>query len=173
MTIDRLREIARKWFDSSIETLRRDGDLMQQFMLVGRDETVEFIAIDGPLTNSEIFKADLGRKIRARTESGELQAVLMVSDSFFASLTPEQDKTIKRLRLNVEQAHELGLCEKREAVSVYVESPIFQGVMRQEYRRCDGDKRIELVGEPDIRSDADGTMKASKSRFSGYWSAAR
>ncbi len=174
MTIERLREIARKEFDRAVAQIRETGSVMQMFTLIKRDESIEIMAIDGALTNNEAWKADFGRKIKARVAAGELQAVMMVSDIYFAAnITPENDAIRQRLRLTIEDAHALGLCEKREAVMVTLESPIYAAHMRQEYRRVDGAKRIELVGEPDITSDAEGTMQTRAARFSGYWSAPR
>jgi hypothetical protein len=174
VNLERLRGIAREELDRAIATLRETGSVMQMFTLVKRDESVEMIALDGALTNNEGFKADLSRKIKARIAAGELQAVMMVSDTYFAAnITPENQAIRQRLRLTIEEAHAFGLCELREGVMVVLESPIFAAHMRQEYRRVDGGKRVELVGEPWIASDADGTMQRMTARFSGYWSAPR
>ena len=174
MNLERLRGIAREELDRAIATLRETGSVHMSLTLVKRDEGIEMMVIDGALTNDEGFKADLGRKIKARVDAGEIQAVMMVSDTFFAAnTTPENDAIRRRLRLTIEEAHAFGLCEKREAVLVTVESPIYAAHMQQEYRRVDGAKRIELVGEPIIANDADGTMQRRSARFSGYWSAPR
>lgn len=174
MNLERLRGIAREELDRAVATLRETGSVMQMFTLIKRDESVEMIAVSGALTNNEGFKADLSRKIKARIAAGEIQAVMMVSDIYFAQDTsPDKVALRKRLRLTVEQGHALGLNEKREAVMVVLESPILAAHMQQEYRRVDGGKRIELVGDPIIMSDADGTMKRMTARFSGYWSAPR
>ena len=64
----------------------------------------------------------------------------MVSDTYIAdNLTPAQEAIRREFRMTIEDCWKAGMIPKREAVSVTLESPIYQQVARQEYRRVVSD----------------------------------
>jgi hypothetical protein len=168
LTIPDLKALAQRQLDYGIERIRETGDLMQTFILVKRDGTMEMIVIDRAITNDEQQKFTLSKMLKARVAEGEIEAVIMLSDVFFADdITPQGNAIRQQFRMTIEQAAAAGLCRMREAVMCMLESPIFGQHMQQEYRR-DG-TRIELVGAPLIADDASGTGKFLPSRFTGFF----
>jgi hypothetical protein len=95
-------------------------------------------------------------------------------------MTPELEKVKRAFRMTIEDCWKAGMIPKREAVSVTLESPIYQQVARQEYRRvvsnAAGDRAIELVGAPEIMSsvpDANGMSGRYSGRMMGFFANAR
>jgi hypothetical protein len=143
MTIEQLKELAEAILTLGVDLLKeRRGDLPAMFHLVKLDGSHEIIEIEGDLINRSDVKETLARRIRERVAAGELQAVALLSDTFVGRMTEENEKIRRRLGLNVEQSAALGLCERREAVMVALDSPTFRQVITQFYKREDG--RIEL-----------------------------
>ena len=180
MTIEDLKAIAQKVMDHGIKCIRDDGELHQMFHLIGRDGAREIIVCDGPLTNSEEAKQMLSERLKRRVRERGIEAVAIVSDSYIAEMTPELEKVKQAFRMTVEDCWKVGMIPKREAVSVALESPIYQQVARQEYRRvipdASGGRTIELVGAPDILSsvpDANGLSGKYSGRMMGFFASTR
>ncbi len=171
MTIPELKEQARMAFDFAVQRMRENnGDLNQMFHLVRRDGSVEILLIEGAISNSEDEKLNLSRLIRARVATGDIEAVIMMADAFVASITPENDEIRRALKMNVAEASAFGLCEKQEAVIVIMESPIYQQMLQQIYRRDPEDgTKITLVGEPEIKDSSDPHVCMMPARFTGYF----
>ncbi len=94
----------------------------------------------------------------------------MMSDTFVALISPENEKIRRRLKMNVFEASAFGLCEKREAVIVILESPIYQQMLQQIYQRDPKDgTKITLVGEPEIKDSSDPHVRMMPARFTGYF----
>jgi hypothetical protein len=161
MTIDELKAIAAKTLDWGVQWMLEHGDLAQMFYLVRHDGTQEVIQIDGEVTNSGRQKDFLAADLRRRLATGNYAAVLMLSDTFFASISPEKELIRRKLGLNVEQAAAAGLCDKHEAVMCTVESSEYQQQSRQEYKR-EGEKIV-----------LDGTVKTMTSENPSYKSSGR
>jgi hypothetical protein len=173
MTTEELQRCAREAFDYGVATILRTGQLHMQFHLVKRDGGVEFVIADDSVTNNEGVKAKLAQELRERAKKGELVAIIHLSDSYFAEVTPMKDKIREELGLTVKQAADAGLIEAREAVMCILQSSILRMHLQQEYRRREDDT-CELVGEPIILSDADGTLgKGTAARFNGLFAEAR
>lgn len=170
MTIETLKRYAADCLRDAIEDVRRDGTLTAMFTLFLRGGGAEMIATDGSTTNSRTGKDAVARIIRGRIATGEVEATVFRSDTFYSDdLTPETNRIRLALQLNIEQAGAAGLCTVKEAVTVILESPIYHQFMRQEYRRHEG--RAELVGDPYISDDAipgEGTVMRD-SRFSNFF----
>lgn len=171
MTIPELKKQARMAFDFAVQRMRENnGDLNQMFHLVKRDGSVEVLLIDGAISNSEQEKIKLSRLIKARVATGEIVAVIMMSDTFVATISQENEMIRRKLRMNVDEASAFGLCEKQEAVVVMLESPIYQQMLQQIYRRDPKDgRKITLVGELKITDNSDPNMKMAPARFTGYF----
>jgi hypothetical protein len=165
MTIDELRGLVDGIFAASVRQLQETGDLMQKIHVIKHDGSIDVIVLGGDITNNAGAKSVLGRILHQRVEAGDVEAIIMASDVFWAQISDENQKIRVALGLNVEQSAAAGLCEMQEAVVVTVETPIWCHTMRQNYRRV-GD-RIELVGEPEMSDD--GKWRAVSGRFSGYW----
>lgn len=165
-TIEELRDLVRRILGEATEELLRTGSVFQRFYLVRKGGGMDLVLIDSDITNDEKEKSALGKGLRRIVEGGEIEAVVMASDVFYAKdIAPEANKVREALGLNIEQAHAMGLCEKREALLVTLESPIFAGLARQEYRREGG--RPALDGEPLI---VDGeNCRFGAGRFSGVF----
>jgi hypothetical protein len=175
MTVEDLKVIAQKALDFGIERIRETGDLHMMFHLVGREKT-EIVMCAGDVTNSEAAKAELSRDLKARVRAGGVEAVVMLSDTYIAEMTPAQEKLKRAFRMTVEDCFNAGMIPKREAVTVTLESPIYAQIARQEYRRVDGGRAIELAGAPQIISsieDANGISGKYSGRFTGWFPTAR
>ena len=180
MTIEDLKAIAQKALDYGIERIRDDGELHMMFHLIDRDGGREMVVCMPDITNSEEAKAAFARKLKERVRAGGVEAVAMVSDTYIAhNMTPAQEATRRAFRMTIEDCWKAGMIPKREAVSVTLESPIYQQLARQEYRRVDvggGAERIELVGAPEIISslpDANGRSAKYSGRMMGFFAHAR
>jgi len=134
MTIEELKDLAGGVMEFALNYLRENESLDAMFQLVTRDG-IDVIQIEGPLINSATAKKEISDRIRERIRSGDVQAVIFVSDTFYAETTVENQRIINRERLNVEQAHARGLCDKQEAILVTLETPIYQSLTRQIYQR--------------------------------------
>lgn len=167
VSIDELKKHAEASLDYAIERIRETGDLMMMFHLVHSDGHLEIMFIDGPLTNDEDGKAQMARELKARCRAGGIEAIIHVSDSFFAENMSEEANRIRRaFRMTIEQCAAAGLCRLREAVMVRLESPIYWLHMTQEYKRDGG--KVELVGAI-IRTDSLDGGPLGDGRFNGYW----
>jgi hypothetical protein len=167
MTIEKLKDLADHALEFGLGCLREKGSLHLMFQLVLRAGGIEVMMVAGDVTNSEDAKAELAATIKARAAAGELEAVIMLSDMFFAeNITPEANKIRLAFRMTIEQAAAAGLCEKREAVMVRLESPIYWLHMQQEYVRA-GD-RIEVKGEP-VRTDSLDGGPNWQARFTNFF----
>ncbi len=172
MTIEHLKALAQNALEHGIERIRETGDLTMMFHLVGPHHH-DIVAVAGDVTNSEAAKAELARDLKARVKAEGIEAVIMVSDTYIAEMTREQEAVKAAFRLTVEDCFNLGMIPKREAVSATLESPTYQQVARQEYKRIDGDGGgVELVGVPDIISsveDANGISGRTGGRFMSFF----
>lgn len=158
MTIVELKDHAARMLDFGIEQIRTNGDLRQMFHLVCRDGTIEVMLIDGRITNSEDAKRALGRQLKARVATGEIEAVIQLSDTYWTSdMDPEKDKIRQALDMTIEQAGKAGFCTVHEGILCVLQSPILYQTTIQEYKR-DGE-RCELAGEPRTGSDEDGAIE--------------
>lgn len=177
VTIEDLKAIAQEALDYGVSCIRDDGELHMMFYLIGRDGTREIVMCDGPLTNSEKAKQMLSERLKRRVRERGIEAVAMVSDTFIAeNMTPAQEATRRTFRMTIEDCFNAGMIPKREAVTVTLESPIYQQIARQEYRRVDDGRAIELVGAPDISSsieDANGISAKYSGRMMGFFANAR
>ena len=176
MTIEDLKAIAQKALDYGIECIREGGELHLMFHLIGRDGVHEIVVCASDITNSEEAKAAFSRKLKERVRERGVEAVIMVSDTYIADITPEQEKVKRAFQMTVEDCWKAGMFPKREAVTVTLESPIYQQLTRQEYRRADGGRAVELVGAPQIISsvpDANGLGGKYSGRMMGFFPAAR
>lgn len=170
MTIAQLKQLAQETLDYGIAEIRESGSLSQSFYLVKRGGGMDFVLVDGSVTNDESSKSALAKQLKERVAEGEVEAVIMLSDVYWAELDPKADTIRKRFGMTVKEAQDAGLCESHEGVLVTLESPILQQLSRQEYRR-DGN-RIELVGNALVADNASGNdtgMRALPSRFMNYF----
>jgi hypothetical protein len=173
VTIEKLQATADAALEFGLKTLREKGGLYMMFHLVRCDGTAEVMVIDPAITASEAAKNSLQKMICARVAAGEIEAVILVSDTYISE--EERDAPILRVReafgLTLEQAIEMGLMPRREAITVLIESPMYSKVIRQEYRRtADGAPAIELIGD---RLTLDSVRNGAQlsGRFGGYpWS---
>jgi hypothetical protein len=144
MEIEELKNTAARIMADSVDELKRTGSVNASFLLIRRDGAIEIMVLLGDAISDPALKATVSSKIRGRAQNGELQAVLFVSDIFASSgMTEGQAETIRALRLNVEQAAALGLIQKREAVMVFIDSPIHRQIAHTFYRRVGG-RQIEI-----------------------------
>lgn len=169
LTIDQLRDLARRTMDFGIDKITKDGDLCQMFYLVRADGSMDVVVVEGGITNDENAKRALSITLKARVAAEGFLAVIMLSDVFFTeNLSKESDKLRQLLGLTIKQAADAGLCEITEAIIVSLESPIFYLILRQKYRR-DGDC-IELLGERTEEDDSSGNgIKPRRARFTGFF----
>jgi hypothetical protein len=167
MTIEKLKALADHALEFGLECLQDGRELHLMFHLVLRAGGLEMMVVDSGITNSEDAKAELAATIKARIAAGEIEAVIMLSDTWFAeNIHPEANKIRQAFRMTIEQAAAAGLCEKREAVMVRLESPIYWLHMQQEYVRS-GD-RIEVKGERSRTDSLDGGPNY-KARFTNFF----
>jgi hypothetical protein len=169
LTIPALKALAQRTLDYGIERIRETGELMMTFTLVKRDGGIEMIGVDGETTNSGRRKDALAKTLKARVSEGQIEAILMLSDVFFADdITPQAEAIRQQFGMTIEQAAAAGLCRRREAVYCILQSPILALWMKQEYRR-DG-SRVELVGAPEVQDDASGDWQVEAGgRFTGFF----
>jgi hypothetical protein len=176
VTIEDLKAIAQRALDFGIERIRETGELHQMFHLVGREKT-KIIMCGGDVTNDEDAKQELSEHLKARVRGESIDAVIMVSDTYIAEATREQDAIRRAFGMTIEDMFKAGMIPKREAVTVTLESPIYAQCVTQEYRRAeDDDKRVELVGAPVITStveDANGISGKYRGRFMNWFPEAR
>ena len=92
VTIEDLKAIAQLALDQGVESIRDKGELHQMFHLIGRDGGREIIVCMPDVTNSEEAKAAFARKLKEHVRDRSIEAVVMVSDSYIADMTPEQEK---------------------------------------------------------------------------------
>lgn len=156
MDLPTLESLAEKFLEYGIDTIRENGEIHLQYQLIRADGGIEIVLVDGPITNSRAGKRILSDQIRARCAAGELQAVMMLSDVFYGTTDEQGQKTMDALKLDVEQAHELGLLKKREALLLIVDSPIFHRAIRQGYRRAG--RSIEIEDREELPENASGRM---------------
>ena len=172
MTIEHLKDMAQKALEHGIESMREKGDLHMMFHLIRRDGGHEIIMCAEDVTNSEEAKSQLGRGIRARVQAGELEAVILVSDSYIAETTREQDAVRRAFRMTIEECWKAGMMPKREAVMVSLDSALYSQTVTQEYKRIDGGRAVELVGAPvclPSTPGANGVSGAFGGRFMGLF----
>jgi hypothetical protein len=136
MRIDQIKGLAELMLQNALSRIHEAGTFTPMYNLVRRDGGIDVIGIEGKLMNSRAAKAEISGVIRQRAEASELEAVLFISDTFFGHVTnPDHQRMIETLRLDVEQAHALGLCEKHEAILVVIDTPIYQALIQQTYER--------------------------------------
>jgi hypothetical protein len=158
MTIEELKKFAAVALEHAVQILVDTGDLPHMLQLVRRSGVIEIIVSLPDITNSEQNKYGLSQMLRARmAEHGDVEAVIMVSDVFWAYFTTEQEKIKRAFRLTVEQAAGAGLCERLEAVMVTLESPILYQMAKQKYIRGADKRTITLDGEPEVVDDTGST----------------
>jgi hypothetical protein len=166
MTIEELKTLSAHALDHAVGVLTSTGDLSQMFHLIRRSGAHEIIGVAGEITNSERAKGGLSAMLQDRIAAcGDVEAVIMVSDVFYADISPEKAKVKELLGLNIEQAEAAGLCTKAEAVIVTLESPILQQLTRQMYERGP-DGKVTLKGAPVITDNTIGGKFAG--RFMGF-----
>jgi hypothetical protein len=167
MTIEMLKSLADHALEFGLECLQDGGELHMMFHLALRAGGIEMMVVAGDVTNDEDLKAQLAATIKARIAAGEIEAVIMLSDTWFAeNIAPEADRIRQAFRMTIEQAAAAGLCEKREAVMVRLESPIYWLHMQQEYVRSG--ERIEVKGERTRTDSLDGGPNY-KARFTNFF----
>jgi hypothetical protein len=156
MTIEELKSFSANALNHAVKILTSTGSLGQIFHLIRRTGAHEVIGVSGEITNSDAAKNGLAATLRQRiAKYGDVEAVIMISDVFWAEITPEKARMKKLLGLNVEQAEAAGLCTKSEAIIVMLESPILQQLTRQMYERG-SDGKINLKGAPVIADNTSG-----------------
>lgn len=160
MTIEELLGIAGEVWKFALEDLQKNGSINSTFHLFTRDKSREIYMTDGSINNSD-FKTQFARMIRDRIAAGDIEGIVFICDTFFAvNLTPEQEKIRVAFGMNLEQAAAAGLCPKREALQMQVESPILRQVRLQEYKRG---QSIEIMGKlREITEGVDGRVLSSK-----------
>ena len=109
MTIEELKAIAQKELDYGIECIRDDGELHLMFHLIGRDGSREVFVCASDITNSEEAKAAFSRKLKERVRERGVEAVIMVSDTYIADITPEQEKVKRAFQMTVEDCWKAGM----------------------------------------------------------------
>ena len=167
MTPEKLQVLAREMLDFGVRQIQKTGDLPQTFFLVTRDGGTECWLADGSVTNNENAKDHLELKLRGRIAKGDIEAVMMISDAWITTnLSPENDAIRRRLRMTVSEAAAYGLCEKREAVLIHCESPLFILHGHQFYKRING--KVEIEGKARVETDVDDGLRLGSSRF-GDW----
>jgi hypothetical protein len=167
MTIEELKETAARALQFAIERLQERGDLAHMLHLVRRSGGIEIIGSTAEVTNSEKSKGELAKILRERMAVlGDVEAVIMISDVFWAELTPAQEKMMRVFGFNVEQAAAAGLCEKFEAIMVTLESPILYQMAKQKYTHSADGRAIMLDGAPEITDDTGNTPR-NFTRFTG------
>lgn len=125
-----------------LEDLKETGGCPMLVMLVTDNDAIELYQAEGEATNSSRAKEAMSRQLRARIAKSEIAGVLHLSDMWWAHIdendpqTGEKARLIRELDLSVSEAHERGLCEKREALRVALETRDgFQYQIIQEYIR--------------------------------------
>lgn len=152
MELERLKLNVDVLLAHGVVALQEKGAVDPMLELVKADGTAELMPIEGRLLNDGFAKSAIATLVRARVAAGGIEAVLLLSDIYYAVLSPESHRIMQERRLTVKQAADAGLCEKAEAVMVILDAPDYHQIARQPYKRVDG--RIDL-GE---RFDADSTM---------------
>jgi hypothetical protein len=161
MTIEELKSFSANALNHAVKILTSTGNLGQIFHLIRRTGAHEVMGVSGE-TNSDAAKNGLAAMLRHRiAEYGDVEAVIMISDIFFAEITPEKAKIKELLGLNVEQAEAAGLCTKSEAIMVMLESPILQQMTIQMYERGHHGK-VTLNGAPVITDNTTGGKFAGR-----------
>lgn len=169
MTIDELKKLALTSLDYGVKYIRDKGGFNQMFHLIPREGPAEIMMLDGIISNSAKAKGAIADLIHMRVAAGDIEAVLMISDIFYSTdMSPENYKLRKKMRWNIEESSARGLCTKHEAIAVTLESPIYQMVARQEYRRVGDPERIELVGDV-VTIDTTAQGWQVEGRFTNYW----
>lgn len=167
MTITQLQAFARASLDFAVNCIRETGQLSQQFHLIPHngDCPHDIMVLGGDITNNRRALYLFLDLLRAKVKADNIEAVVMLSDTFITEwMTEEQAREKSRRGLNVEEAEKVGLCQKHEAVMVVLESPIYQQILRQKYRRNPPEStNVELVGEPEI--DDSGTYMTNFNLF--------
>jgi len=167
MTIPELKALAQERLDFGVAQIRETGQLIQRFYLVKYGGTLEGIMLGGDITNSKSAKAALGMTLKVRVAAGGIEAVIMLSDVYFSTISNENEAIRRRLNMNVEESAAFGLCERHEGVLVTLESPILAQWTRQEYRR-DG-KTIRLIGAPWTRDNTDPSFVRLTGNFVNFF----
>lgn len=162
MTVAQLKKLADNALDFGVVYLQQTGHLAMMVHLVRR-EGMDVLTLDGKLSKDDAA-AQLRRHI---AQSGDVEAVILVSDTWYADAEPSSFELMERLKLSIPQADAMGLCRMRESVLVTLESPVYSCSLRQQYRRRDG--AIELTGEAEKQ---EGQSCWLEGRFFGFFPAA-
>lgn len=147
MTTDQIKKMATQVMATAADNLHRHGELAQSVIVFMCDNKIKIYECDGSVTNDPAAKSLLADMLRDLIAAGGVEAVLHITDSWYAHISAENAKIKKRNRWNVEQAAAHGLCEKVEAIAVMVQSPIYSLLLRQPYRREGG--TIIVEGPPE------------------------
>jgi len=149
MTNEELDALAERELRIAQEETERTGSPLARF-LVFSPEGTDIIAVDGRIMNSGQAKTELFRSVREAVKLKRAEAVIFVSDIWAGkSVDPEKYRLVQRfeeefgIALNVEQMHELGIVEKREAIMVAIHTPLKITHITQFYKRFPQEKRIE------------------------------
>ena len=150
-------EIAAEWLEDAKHDLEKTGNFIPKAVLIGEREQV-VVAIDGNIMNSRTEKSALSKMLRKRCNEIHAHTTVFISDIFFGEMSLEQEAQ-KRIAeqmlgqsLDVEQCAAAGLCTKREAIMLLIQTKHSSRTIRQAYRRLPGNKiqfeeRIELPGK--------------------------
>lgn len=107
------------------ELIKTDGVLAPAIALLdGPDGLVEFIAVDGRITNSYPAKEALAKKVGEEIKEKGFKAVIMVTDSFLLQVKQDKVNEVMKLReqgLRNKQLAELGMGEIVEQITATIE----------------------------------------------------
>lgn len=150
--------------DEARKDLEKDGSFLPKAMIAYRDDQRDFMMIDPAIMNDEKQKAGFFRMLRQKAVEGDALAVVFLSDTYVGTQTKaqmEKRQFIEErlgIRMNVEQMHKIGLCDKREAILLTVQTRLDQVAISQEYtRRMEGGKTVGVdFGPYSVRRDSDG-----------------
>jgi hypothetical protein len=159
VTTDELRDLAHKTLEFGVECLR-SGELLQTVHLV-KNEGRDVIVIDPRISNDHESKRVLTQALKVRLQADpNIEAVLMLSDSYVTELTSEEALMRARLHMTPSEMSEMGFGRRREAIMVLLESPMYKQWLQQEYKRVklqgdNGADTIVLIGKPVVRVEGE------------------
>lgn len=165
MTNDKLKEFANSFFDAMRRELAEDKGCMMKVAMVTTSGT-DIYAITGEIANSGPLKDAVSRKLKSIVAKGDVVAVMTASESWVATVKQEiYDQTPG---LSVTEMADRGLVEKKEAITLSMETPVFTYFIQQIFTRDADDNPI--LGETET-FEAPNDGRASDARFSQWFPA--
>jgi hypothetical protein len=159
---EHIESLAESLLADAVRDMKKKGSIVPRVFVVGAGRTALFI-IEGSVVNSGRQKDALVDRVKACCKDIDAQATVFLSDSWTGDQTSEQRRktqiveTMLGQSLGIEAMSKAGLCTKREALMVIIQTKSEKKIIRQHYRREGG--QILIEERTTLNSDAGHEME--------------